>query len=128
MKIRQFAALAVVLAIALLSSSCFNSDGATVVQVVVGPHFESTADGLNPGDPLDGGVVRVYRGDAVIFETPLDSDGAATVEAPTGTYTIQVERDSAGSEGFCFWGNTVQGVSLPTATLLIEAAHICAGA
>ena len=127
MRHRRSAVLAAALTLALLGSGCFGSDGITVVQVVVGPHFESASDGLGPGDPLDGGSVRLYRGDTLVFETSLDSDGTAIVDAPRGTYTLQVERDSSGSDGFCFWGNTIQGVSLPMATMVIEAAYICAG-
>ena len=103
------------------------SDKGTLIQVEVGAHFSSPDDGLDPGDALAGAVVRLYRGDTVVLETVLDSEGSATVAPEPGAYDVQVLLDSATPGGYCSWGDTVQNVVFPRPTLHMEAGFRCAG-
>ncbi len=121
------AALAVAVAVAMLGTACSDSDKSTVIQVDVGSNFASTDDGLQPGDPLAGALVRLFQGDTVVLETVLDSSGTASIAPKQGKYTVQVSLDSSAPGGFCSWGNTIQDVSLPQPTLVIEAGYMCEG-
>ena len=124
----RYAALVVAVAVGILGACSTGSDKGTLIQVEVGEHFSSASDGLYPGDPLAGAVVRLYRGDTVVLETVLDSEGSATVAPEPGTYDVNVSLDSAAPGGYCSWGNTVQSVVFPHPTLLMEARFACAGA
>lgn len=126
MKRYRYAALIVAVAVGILGACSPGSAKGTLIQVEVGAHFSSPDDGLYPGDALAGAVVRLYRGDTVVHETVLDSEGSATVAPEPGTYDVQVSFDSVTPGGYCSWGNTVQNVVFPHPTLLMEAGFRCA--
>jgi len=119
------AALIVALAVAMLVTACASEEG-TSIRVVVAATAPSV-DGFQPGAPLAGASVRLFRGDTVVLETPLDSEGTASIAPEPGTYTVQVSLDSSAPGGYCFWGDTLQDVSFPQSTVVIEASYICAG-
>ena len=91
------------------------------------PHFASSDDGLEPGDPLAGALVQLFQGDTVVYETVLDLQGRASITPEPGSYTVQVSLDSATPGGYCSWGETIQDVLFPQSTFMIEAAYRCQG-
>ncbi len=115
--------IAVTVVAALLTVSC-SAPTATAVRAEIAPHFSQ--EGLNPGDPLAGGVLHLLDGDEIILEAALDDDGTAVVEPDPGVYDIQVRLDSA--EGpLCFWGETKFDVEFPSSPVELEVSFICAG-
>lgn len=116
-----------ILVIALVSVwavSCSSSPG-TEVSARVAPNFSQ--EGMNPGDPLAGGVVQIFDGNDVVLEVFLDDVGSAVVEPEPGLYDVQVTLES--QEGpLCFWGETIFGVEFPSSSSIqLEAGFICAG-
>ena len=103
------------------------ADKSTVIQVEVGPYFASADDGLQPGDPLAGALVRLFQGNTVVLETLLDSSGTTSIAPEPGSYSVQVSLDSSAPGGYCSWGSYVQDVSFPQSTLVIEAGYMCEG-
>ncbi len=96
----------------------------TQVRVEIAP--PGAHEGMNPGDPLAGGVLHLLDGDDVVFEATLDEDGTALIEPTPGVYTVQVRLDSE-QDPLCFWGETFFEVRFPSTPLDLEVAFICAG-
>lgn len=107
----------------IAAAGCASDDGSTEVSAVVGPDFAH--DGLQPGDSVPEASLRLYRGDAVVLETVLDSSGSTRITPEPGTYDVQVSLDS--EDPGCFWGETVFGISFPSEPLSIEVGFICSG-
>ncbi len=115
--------LPILAAVAAVTAGCAPSTG-TQVRAEVAPHFSH--EGLEPGDPLAGGTLRLYAGDEVVFEAVLDDEGTAVASPDPGVYDVQVRLDSP-EDPLCFWGATEFGVEFPTSSLTLEAGFICAG-
>lgn len=105
-------------------AGCSDANAHTEVSAVVAPHFTGY-EGLEPGDPVAGGELRLYVGDTVVLETVLDDTGAVLIAPEPGMYDLQVSLDS--TEPGCFWGETIFAVALPSTPLVVEVAYICAG-
>ncbi len=114
---------AVMALMALLVVSCSDT-ASTEVRAVVAAGFSH--EGLDPGDPLAGGVLYLFKGDEVVLEALLDGDGTVRVAPDPGVYDVQVRLDS--KEGpLCFWGETRFAVEFPSSLVEVEAGFICAG-
>jgi hypothetical protein len=114
---------AALVVLVLTVAACSDADQATEVSAVVAPHFSQ--EGLATGDPVPGATLRLYQDDTVILETALDDGGMARIAPEPGTYDLQIE--SATSDPFCFWGDTVFDVALPSALITVEVGFICTG-
>lgn len=124
LNMREKSSQMMLLAVALAVSACAGSPGESSVRVVVAGDQEA-GHSLAPGDPLAGGIVRLFDGDVLVLEVRLDDDGRASVDPAAGSYDVQafLESDDSG----CFWGDTIYDVGFPRRTLLIEAFQICSG-
>jgi hypothetical protein len=103
---------------------CSDANAPTEVSALVADHFAGY-EGIEPGDPVAGGDLRLYVGDTVVFEAVLDHTGSARITPEPGSYNVQVSLD--GAEPGCFWGETLFDVAFPSAPLVVEVAYICAG-
>lgn len=121
---RAIRLLPVLVLVALWTVSCSSATG-TEVSARVAPDFSQ--EGMNPGDPLAGGVLRLYDGNDIVLETVLDDDGTTVVEPEPGVYDVQVNLESR-EDALCFWGETVFGIEFPSSSPVeLEAGFICAG-
>lgn len=116
--------VAVLMFLAIHLAGCSDAQTHTEVSAVVAPHFTSY-EGLDPGDPVAGGELRLFIGDTVVLETSLDDTGTVLVAPEPGTYDLQVSLDSP--EPGCLWGETIFAVAFPSEPLVVEVAYICAG-
>jgi hypothetical protein len=115
---------AVLMFLAAYLAGCSDANAPTAVTAVVAPHFTGY-EGLEPGDPVAGGELRLYVGDTVVLETVLDDTGAVLIAPEPRRYDLQVSLDSL--EPGCFWGEAIFAVTFPSTPLVVEVAYICAG-
>jgi len=107
----------------VIAAGCSDADQTTEVSAVVAPHFSQ--EGLATGDAVPGATLRLYQDDTVVLETALDDAGKVKIAPEPGTYDLQIE--SASSDPFCFWGDTVFDVAFPSPPITVEVGFICAG-
>ena len=115
--------MALLLLVAVVAG-CSDAVPDTEISAVVAPDFSH--GGLETGDPVAGGELRLYKGDLIVFEATLDDTGTVVVSPEPGTYDVQVYLGST-DDPVCFWGETIFTVAFPSDPITIEVVYICAG-